>query len=66
MLARTDAQERVRFTCTGIAGVGGREVNDVLVMGNGRRRNGVSVFARNAQGSSTFVATLLEIAISAC
>lgn len=61
MLARADAQERMCFTCTGIAGVGGREVNNVLVIGNRGRRNSVSVFgARNSQCSSTFVAHALR------
>ena len=57
MLAWPDALKHVRWTGAGISGAGWCEMNNVLVMGNRGRRNGVSVFgARNAQRISTFVA----------
>ena len=57
MLARPDAQDFVGWTSARISGSAWGKMNNVLVMGNGGRRNGVSVYgARNAQGSSTLVA----------
>ena len=61
MLARPDAQEFVGWTSAGISGPARGKMNNVLVMGNGGRRNGVSIFgARNAQGSSTHASDALD------
>ncbi len=58
MLARLDALELVRWAIAGISGARRREMNKVLVIGNGGRKDGVSVCgARNAQCTGSTVNT---------